>query len=214
MNALIGDFVIIMPDAGMDASLVGRCGKVERIHGGKYLVSFDEGLMWFRDRNVDTIRVGDEVEIRANEWNLHVGERAKIRQINRDGTFFVVGEGYSHTATRVKKVSVRTDFADDVVPEIDEMFGKWADGKPGSSPGEPSDEKQLKAIGVKSKGKVRGGITGIRALAKLPYNCTITNAKALDMTPEEFAEVQQKNAKAARNIGQIDPVTAARHTDG
>ena len=65
-----------------------------------------------------------------------------------------------------------------------------------------------------SKGsKIPENITGIRALANLPIKCTITNAKALDMTAEEFAAVMQKNAASMRKLGQIDPVTARKNTD-
>ena len=60
--------------------------------------------------------------------------------------------------------------------------------------------------------KINGNITGIKELAKLPVNCTITNAHKLDMTPEEFKKVQQRNAASIRKLGQIDPAIASKHT--
>jgi hypothetical protein len=60
--------------------------------------------------------------------------------------------------------------------------------------------------------KIKGEITGVRALAKLPYNCTIANAKALDVTPEEFEKIRQRNAASMRALGSIDRVTASRNT--
>lgn len=61
--------------------------------------------------------------------------------------------------------------------------------------------------------KIKEKITGVAALAKLPIKCTITNAKDLDMTPEEFAAVMQRNAASIRKLGQIDPITDRKNTD-
>jgi len=47
---------------------------------------------------------------------------------------------------------------------------------------------------------------------KLPA-ATITNAKALDMTPEEYEIARQKNAASLRKLGQIDPAIASKHMD-
>jgi hypothetical protein len=66
-------------------------------------------------------------------------------------------------------------------------------------------------VAKQSKGKITGNIAGIREMAKLPVNCTIVNANALDdVTPEEF---DRRSAEAIRKLEQINHVIAAKNMD-
>jgi hypothetical protein len=42
---------------------------------------------------------------------------------------------------------------------------------------------------------------------------TIENADKLDMTPEQFKEMQQKNARSLNNLKQDHPDIRNKHTD-